>query len=918
MEIRLLGPVELRLDRQVVDAGPPQQRHVLAVLAADAGRTVTSELLIDRVWDEAPPGARRTLHVYLTRLRRLLAGGAGPVLLRRSGGYALDVPAEQVDLNRFRDLVEQARGRRDDDGVGLLRRALRLWTGEPLAGLPGSWAERMRRAWRRQYVDALVQWAEAELRCGNGGAVLAPLTEAIGEYPLVEPLTAALMRALHLTGRTVDALDCYAELRQRLVEELGADPSPEVRDAYRAILRNEAPDGKLPGPAWRAPAQLPADVPGFVARAPEQARLDDALDGGAPAAVVVLSGSAGVGKTALAVHWAHRVRDRFPDGQIYLDLRGFGAGAAPMSSAEAVLLGLDALGVPAETVPSEPPAATALYRTLVADRRMLILLDNARDAAQVRPLLPGTHGCLVVVTSRDQLTGLAAAEGARPVPIALFSPEQARQFLAGRLGTDRVAAEPDAAGLIAERCARLPLALGVVAGRAAAHPDFPLARWADELVVGRLDVLGAGDPATDVRNVFSWSYRALHPPAAQLFRLLALCPGPDAGAAAAASLAGLPAERTRSLLADLTRAHLLSEHRPGRYAMHDLLRTYAAELTASRDSDGERAAALGRVIDHYVYGGQAAALQLHPHRVRVVADPAPDGVLVEACTGERAALRWVAEHRPAMLAAAGLAVEAGFARRAWQLARVLAGLLHDQGRWHDLSAVGRLAIRATEQLGEDRGRAWALRLLGCAHAHLRRFGEAETAYRAALEGYERLGDTAGRAGVYYALARLAESRGEWPVMRERSAHALRLYTEAGHRVGRARALNLVGWVHARHREWTASLTHCERALAIQDELDDRSGQAATLDSIGYVHHHRGEYADATRYYERALALCRRCGDRFNETKILTHLGHTHAASGRPDAAQAAWRVARQILADLGDAGPAAPPWTADAPVSARS
>ncbi|MEU0563643.1 BTAD domain-containing putative transcriptional regulator [Dactylosporangium sp. NPDC006015] len=896
MEIRLLGPVELRLDHHVVDAGPPQQRHVLAVLAADAGRPVTTELLIDRVWDEAPSGARRTLQVYLTRLRRLLApDGDAPVLPRRSGGYVLDVAPERIDLNRFRDLIDRARGRPDGEGVALLRRALNLWTGEPLAGVPGSWAERMRRAWRRQYVDALVQWAEAELRCGNAGTVLGPLTEAIGEYPLVEPLTAVLMRALHLTGRTVDALDCYAELRYRLVEELGADPSPEVRDAYRAILRHDAPDGGLPRPTWRTPAQLPADVPGFVPRDPELARLDE------PAAVLVLSGTAGVGKTALAVHWAHRVRDRFPDGQVYLDLRGFGAGAAPMGSAEAVRLCLDALGVRAETVPSEPSAAIALYRTLVAGRRMLMLLDNARDAAQVRPLLPGTPGCLVVVTSRDQLTGLVAAEGARPVPVDLFSPAQARQFLARRLGTDRVAAEPGAAELIAERCARLPLALGVMAGRAAAHPDFPLARWADELRVDRLDVLDAGDPATDVRNVFSWSYRALHPPAAQLFRLLALHPGPDISAAAAASLAGLPAERTRSLLADLTRAHLLTEHSPGRYAMHDLLRTYAAELTGRCDSDTERAAAVGRLLDHYVYCGQAAALRLEPHWIRLVADPPPAGVLVEPCTCERRALAWFTEHRQAMLAAATLAAEAGFTRRAWQLARVLAGLLHNQGRWQDLIAVGRLAIEATERLGEHRERAWAQRFLGCAHAHLRRYGEAEAAYRAALDGYERLGDTAGRAGVHFALARLAESRGEWPLMRSHSASALRLYTEAGHRLGRGRALNLVGWVHARQREWADSLTHCRRALALQDELDDRSGQAATLDSIGYVHHHQGEYARALECYERALALCRRFGDRFSETKVLTHLGDTHLASGRPDAARAAWRVAGQILADLGDA-----------------
>jgi DNA-binding SARP family transcriptional activator/tetratricopeptide (TPR) repeat protein len=910
VEFRLLGPVEVRLDDRVVDIGPPQQRHVLAVLAAEVGRPITSELLIDRVWDEAPSGARRTLHVYVTRLRRLLTVGNStdvPVP-RRSGGYVLDVEPDQVDLHRFRNLLDQARRCPDEEQIPLLRKALGLWAGEPLAGLPGGWAHRMRQACREQYLDAMLVWAQAELRAGNPTAIIGPLTEVIVENPLVEPLCVVLMRALHAAGRTGDALDRYDDLRRRLADELGADPSAEVHDTYQAIVRNDVVTAPRPAPARSAllPAQLPADVRGFVARDQALRRLDDLLDGTvehpAGAVISIFSGTAGVGKTALALHWAHRVRQRFPDGQLHVNLQGFDGGGSPMDSTEAIRLFLDALGVSAEAVPADPAAAAALYRTLLSHRRVLILLDNAGDAAQVRPLLPGAAGCLVLITSRDALAGLVAGEDAHPLPVDLFSADEARELLVRRLGEARVAAEPAAVDEIVARCAQLPLALVVVAARAAAHPGFPLARLAEELRVSQLDALGAGDPATDVRTVFSWSYRRLSPDAARLFRFLGLHPGPDISAPAVASLAGLPTRVTRLLLAELTRAHLLSEHSPSRYAFHDLLRHYAAELTLATDSQADRVDAVHRVLDHYLHTGDAAARLVEPHRDSPVSTPPPPAVAIEPLDDARHALDWFTAERQLLLAVVRLAADTGFDQHAWQLARVFAGLLDNQGRWLDLIAMQRVAIEATRRLGEQTQRAWSYRFLGRAYASLHRYEEANAAYQCAVELYEQLADPAGQAAVHFALACLAESRGGYDTARRHSGQALRLYTAAGNKLGRARALNLVGWVDALHRDFALSLIRCRRALGLQEELDDRVGQAATWDSIGYVHYHQAEYNQARDCYERSLALFRHCGDRYNEADVLIHLGDTYRAAGQPDAARETWRMAHDICADLGDPG----------------
>ncbi|MFG2025462.1 BTAD domain-containing putative transcriptional regulator [Streptomyces sp. NPDC048825] len=671
MRFEVLGPLRVCREESELDLGFPQQRALLGLLVVQAGRPVPVSEIVDVLWAERPPAsAMNVVRRYAGSLRRLLEPGLPPRapgrrLLRRAAGYLLEADEDEVDLLRFRARTREgkraaATGRPE---VALLHftQALSGWRGPVAMGIPAP----VRRhalfaAVERELVDTTRMSADAALLCGRSEQVLPGLRRAAELDPMDESLHARLVMALAASGLQAEALAAYEDVRRLLAEELGVPPGAELAAAHTRVLRQElrpvtsdrakestppeppAPfdaaladgPGLFAGPAtpvrhvppthqppdppdpFARPAQLPPGLAVFTGRRDELSTLRGitgaaSADGRAPATVLI-SGMAGMGKTTLAVYWAHRVADRFPDGQLYVELRGFDPARAPLDPAQALRGMLAALGVPPGRMPGSTDALAGLYRSLLTGRRLLVLLDDAAGTEQVRPLLPASPGCLTLVTSRNGLPSLIAS-GALPLRLDLPSAADARASLALRTGSERLAAEPAAADEIIARCGRLPLALAIVAARAVSRPDFPLAAIATELRHSRasLDAFAGPGGAADARAAFTASYRCLPPESARLFRLLSLHPGPDLAVEGAAALAGLPARRTRRILDELADAHLLTEHTPGRYAPHDLLRAFAAELTRAHDSTAERRAARQRLLDHssYVGGGGVGDLE---------------------------------------------------------------------------------------------------------------------------------------------------------------------------------------------------------------------------------------------------------------------------------------------------------------------
>ena len=663
--LRLLGPVELRSADAWRQPDRPQQRLVLALMALRAGQVVPVGELIGAVWAETPPrSARASMQVLVTRLRRLLAGTPGSKLERRGEGYRLHLEADRLDVHRFRSLAKAGRAAADcRTAVAAFDEALALWRGPALADVPGTAKiEAIRSGLAEEHLSALQDRINAMLGCGLEWEAAAELPGLLARNPLAERLAGMLMVAFYRCGQQADALKVFREVRGRLVADLGIEPGPELQHMHQRILTGD-PDltapalarvqvlpapasavGPVPAPRVQrvVPRQLPTAPSHFAGRAAELQALtklvNGAGDAGGTVMISAITGTAGVGKTTLAMYWGHQVAGEFPDGQLYVNLRGFGPTGPPVTSAEAIKGFLTAYQVPSAAVPASLDTLAGLYRSLLAGTRTLVVLDNARDVDQVRPLLPASPGCLVLVTSRNQLAGLVANEGARLVTLDVLPEAEAHELLASRLGSSRVKAEHDAVAELARLCAGLPLALGIAATRAASRPDFALTALAAELRdgQGRLDSLDTGDAAGSLREVFSWSHQQLSHSAGRLFRLMSVHPGPDMSVQAAASIAGIAVPDAQRALSELTSASLVAERSPGRYGCHDLLRTYAAEQATDCDGDVEVRAAMHRMLDHYRQRGDRhewAAIQ----RTTVAAAqrrPGPAGPALLTCTAE--------------------------------------------------------------------------------------------------------------------------------------------------------------------------------------------------------------------------------------------------------------------------------------------
>ncbi|MFI7125834.1 AfsR/SARP family transcriptional regulator [Nonomuraea sp. NPDC050153] len=906
-----------------------QQRTVLATLLLEMGRPVPVARLATALWGAEPPEfSRNAVQGHISRLRRLLAPFPEVALVTSARGYRLTVERERIDLYRFRELVREAGGETEPErAVGLLRSGLALWQGAPLADVSGRWLpDVVVPGLEEERLAALEQRAALDLRQGRHQEVAAELAALVGENPLRERLVVLLMTALLRCDRRTQALAVFRRVRRRFAEDLGIEPGEELQRLHQAILagREEtagATTAATGTAALAVPRHLPPDTELFTAREEELAALDRltlpvagssppaqamgmAMARGMAMAPCVITGTGGVGKTTLAVHWAHRVRDRFPDGQLYVNLQGFGPTHIARPAAEAVRLFLDALQVPSQLIPATLEAQVGLYRSLLAERRMLILLDNAADADQVRPLLPNAPGCLALITSRAELTGLVAAEGARTLSLGLFSPAHSRELLTRRLGVDKVGAEPQAVDDIVSRCAGLPLALAIVAARAHARPAFLLGTLISGLDgVDGLDVFDGGDAATNMRTVFSWSYRALSADAARLFRLRGLLPVSEISTAAVASLAGIPVRQAHRLLTELTRAHLAAERSPGRYGWHDLLRAYAEELTLLHDSEAERREALHRLLDHYLHSAHLGdrLLDLY-HRVPLALAPPRPGVALARITDRAQSLAWFDREHRTLLTAIRHAARSGFDAHAWQLAGACWGFLSQEGRSDDQVAMHHIALEAAARLNDPAAEAHARVGLAQALIRLGQDGASESHLREALTLFGGLDDHVGQGVCLIYLSVLKDRHGQYAEGLALSEQALRLYRTAGDRAGEGRTLNNIGWFHAQLGAYGEALRRCEEALAIHRELDDMPGESATLDSMGHIHHLLGQYEEAIAYYQRSLAW-RRGGKRALGARTLRRLGEAQLAAGRLREGSDTLRRALDLIAELapGDA-----------------
>ncbi|MGY0232155.1 BTAD domain-containing putative transcriptional regulator [Longispora urticae] len=889
VEYTLLGEVGILVDGRPVDSGHARQRGVLAVLAASANVPVSIPQLQDRLWDD-DPAAPTTLRGYFTRLRQAVPPGTAHDIVRRSGGYVLVTAPGAVDLWHFRELCDKARAQPDGPrALGLFEEALALFRGVPLTGVDSGWLDALRHQILEERAAAELDRDDLALRHAPRQGMSADLRTRLAARPLDERLTGQLMLALCREGRQAEALEVYGRQRRLLADELGVDPGPGLAGLYQRILHGDvAPPAAVGAPPPRpGPAQLPAAVPQFVGRTGELSTVTAAVRQPAGSAPVVAAvGTAGVGKTAFVMHWAHRHLDAFPDGQLHLDLRGYGE-AAPVSTSAALATLLRSLGAAEVDIPADVDARAALYRSTLAGRRALVVLDNARSAQQIRPLLPGAGGVTVLVTSRDMLAGLVVRDGAVRVLLERLPDHDAAELLRRVIGEHRTAREPAAVAQIASACDALPLALRVAAERAVRHPRQPLAALADELAdsARRLELLDTGDALTRVHNVFSWSLRDLPPDAARLFRLLGPHPVVGITPGLAARLTGLRVDEATRQLALLANACLLETSAPGAYQMHDLLRSFATTTCEDTDSGSDREAALAGFLDWYAEAAEAAIATLAPQ-------PAPG----DAGTS----IRWLSAELRDAIGAVELGRAAGMDDRVLRLHRPLVAFCHQRRRVDEALALLHTALECARRSGDRRVEAEALLALGDALAVAHRFPEARRAHDRAADLYGALGDRTGEATVLLGVGVAHGRAARYPEALEylnRSADRARAAGDDGHW---ARCQVNIATAHTQIGQFAEAATHYHRALTVFDAAADRRSQAAALAGISTCSRELGSLDEAVTSALRSIDLARAVGDLGMEEYGLFNLSMAHSALGRHAEALEAMTGAVRIVDGTGD------------------
>lgn len=848
LRIRILGLLEVRTAEGPVPISGRHHPRLLAMLLEQANQVLPIDRLVEGLWDHDPPAtATRQVQNIAAALRRQL-GTAGDRLQKVGTGYRFEVETDELDLLRCRrsetEAQEHQAAGRSAEAERALGEALAEWSGPSLAGLSGSTVEAAARRLDEYRLKLTEERIEIGLHLGRHELLVDELRRLHSEHPFRQRFAEQLMLSLYRSGLGPEALRVYAEAAERLVEELGVDPGKPLRDLHTAILREEpslAP-GAVEEPVRFTPETLPASTAVFTGRHESLAALDESAESDS-SPLVVLTGAGGTGKTMLALHWGHRSSARFPGGRIYIDLRGFAPTGAALETAEAARVLLGSMGVEPRRIPADPDAQIALYRSRIGEERRLLILDNARDADQIRPLLPGSPNVHTLVISRRRLVGLAASHGARIIEVGSFSRREEIAFLERHLGPKRLAADPGSAERILSACAGLPLALALAAARASTRADSSLGVIAEGLETSRLDALAGDEDSVDLRAVFSWSYRSLDPDTARLFDLLALIPGPDFGIESAVRLHGGPRGDAGRALRELLDANLVEHGHPGRYRLHDLVRLYASETAAARLSESERSEALRRLLDWYCVNAAACRSLLYPESVGL-----EDATESDAGSPPSApeAARWLKAEWINLIAAVEHTAEHGPPEYAWRLADMLRGYIWLGMLGDDGFRIARAALVAAERAGDRAGLAAAELVMACALIRCNRLEEAVRHGRDAADIARRFDWTAGAAAAEGNLAAASFYRGRIP----------------------------------------EGLGHAHAALHANRAVGERRAECTNLHWLGILHSLVGELEKAIEYFESALDLAVATGTASVRAVMLTHMAEVQLFRGRTDLAAA--------------------------------